>query len=228
MPNWCNNYIVISGTKSNMKPIYDFFHNGQKKVDEYYEKKKQYIKENPDKTIWDHVERIELEEQLVMKTLVPHDEEYERIKVSGDFIINPQDRFYGTKWDFDLKESNVNEVTEERITLSPSTAWSPPSEFCQKLTKKYGVHVDITYEEGGAGFVGQEEFEDGEMTGQIFYNNYYEGLYHLENETFWSMVDSELDNYDDITEEEFLSKFPFVSEKDREIIRNDFKLSKVD
>lgn len=228
MPNWCNNYIVISGTKSNMKPIYDFFHNGQKKVDEYYEKKKQYIKENPDKTIWDHVEGIELEEQLVMKTLVPHDEEYERIKVSGDFIINPQDRFYGTKWDFDLKESNLNEVTEERITLSPSTAWSPPSEFCQKLTKKYGVHVDITYEEGGAGFVGQEEFEDGEMTGQLFYNNYYEGLYHLENETFWSMVDSELDNYDDITEEEFLSKFPFVSEKDREIIRNDFKLSKVD
>lgn len=228
MPNWCNNYIVISGTKSNMKPIYDFFHNGQKKVDEYYEKKKQYIKENPDKTIWDHVEGIELEEQLVMKTLVPHDEEYERIKESGDFIINPQDRFYGTKWDFDLKESNLNEVTEERITLSPSTAWSPPSEFCQKLTKKYGVHVDITYEEGGAGFVGQEEFEDGEMTGQIFYNNYYEGLYHLENETFWSMVDSELDNYDDITEEEFLNKFPFVSEKDREIIRNDFKLSKVD
>lgn len=228
MPNWCNNYIVISGTKSNMKPIYDFFHNGQKKVDEYYEKKKQYVKENPDKTIWDHVEGIELEEQLVMKTLVPHDEEYERIKVSGDFIINPQDRFYGTKWDFDLKESNVNEVTEERITLSPSTAWSPPSEFCQKLTKKYGVHVDITYEEGGAGFVGQEEFEDGEMIGQVFYNNYYEGLYHLENETFWSMVDSELDNYDDITEEEFLNKFPFVSEKDREIIRNDFKLSKVD
>ncbi len=93
--------------------------------------------------------------------------EYEKIKESGDFIINPQDRFYGTKWDFDLKESNVNEVTEERITLSPSTAWSPPSEFCQKLTKKYGVSVTLDYEEGGVGFVGQEEFEDGEMIGQI-------------------------------------------------------------
>lgn len=228
MPNWCNNYIVISGTKSNMKPIYDFFHNGQKKVDDHYEKKHQYLKENPDKSIWDHIEGFELEQQLVMSTLVPHDEEYERIKESGEFIINPQDRFYGTKWDFDLSESNVNEVTEERITLSPSTAWSPPSEFCEKLTKKYGVHVEITYEEGGVGFVGQEEFEDGEMIGQVFYDNYYEGLYHLEKETFWSMVDSELDDLDDITEEEFVNKFPYVSEEDKENIRIEYRTFKVE
>ncbi len=228
MPNWCNNYIVISGTKSNMKPIYDFFHNGQKKVDEYYEKKKQYVRENPDKTIWDNVESIQLEDQLVMNTLVPYDEDYQRIKESGKFIINPQDSFYGTKWDFDLRESNVNEVTEERITLSPSTAWSPPSEFCQRLTKKYGVHVEINYEEGGVGFVGQEEFENGEMIGQVFYNNYHEGLYRLEKDTFWSMIDSELDDLGDITEEEFLNKFPYVSDEDRETIRKDFQLSKVD
>lgn len=228
MPNWCNNYIQISGSKENMKPIYDFFHNGQKKVDEYYEKRQQYLKEHPEKSIWDEIEGIELEQQLVMSTLVPHDEEYERIKESGDFIINPQDSFYGTKWDFDLKESNVNEVTEERITLSPSTAWSPPSEFCQKLTKKYGVSVTIDYEEGGAGFVGQEEFEDGEMIGQIFYNDYYEGLYNLDKETFWSMVDSELDDLVDITEEEFVNKFPYVSEEDKENIRIEYKTFKVD
>jgi len=228
MPNWCNNYIVISGTKSNMKPIYDFFHNGQKKVDEYFEKKQQYIRENPDKTIWDDVESIQLEQQLVMSTLVPHDKEYEKIKESGSFIINPQDRFYGTKWDFDLKESNVNEVTETCITLAPSTAWSPPSEFCERLCRKYNVEVTIDYEEGGVGFVGRETFTNEGMIEQLFYDSYYEGLYNLDKETFWSMVDSELDDLDDITEEEFVNKFPYVSEEDKENIRIEYKTFKVD
>lgn len=228
MPNWCNNYIVISGTKSNMKPIYDFFHNGQKKVDDYYEKKKQYVKENPGKTIWDEVEGIKLEEQLVMNTLVPHDEDYEKIKESGDFLINPQQRFYGTKWDFDLRESNVNDVTEERITLAPSTAWSPPTEFCERLCSKYNVEVTIDYEEGGIGFVGRETFTNEGMVEQEFYNNYYEGLYFLDKETFWSMVDSELDDLDDITEEEFVNKFPYVSEEDKQQIREEYQTFKVD
>jgi hypothetical protein len=42
------------------------------------------------------------------------------------------------------------------------------------------------------------------------------------------MIDSELDDLGDITEEEFLNKFPYVSDEDRETIRKDFQLSKVD
>ena len=228
MPNWCNNYIVISGTKSNMKPIYDFFHNGQKKVDDYYEKKKQYVKENPGKTIWDEVEGIKLEEQLVMNTLVPHDEDYEKIKESGDFLINPQQRFYGTKWDFDLSESSLNDVTEERITLSPSTAWSPPTEFCERLCVKYDVEVVLDYEECGVGFVGRETFNNEGMIEQEFYDDYNEGLYFLDKETFWSVIDSELDDLDDITEEEFINKFPFVDELDKKQLREDYRECKIE
>ena len=227
MPNWCNNHIEISGSKENMKPIITFFEEGQKKVDEYYKKKQEIVKEYPEFNMWDEIDGLMLEEQLVMNTLVPHDEDYEKIKESGDFLINPQQRFYGTKWDFDLREANLNEVREDYISLAPTTAWSPPSEFCERLAKKYKVEVSIQYEEGGVGFVGKEVYTIDGMKEQEFYEDYYEGLYNLDKETFWSMVDSELEDLDDITEEEFLNKFPFVNDKDRETIKKDYLTSKV-
>jgi len=157
MPNWCNNYITISGDKEKMKPIYDFFKD----------------KETTDADC------------LVMSSLVPHDEEYEKIEASGEYLLNPQVNFYGTKWDFSIGEANVNDITEECITFGPQTAWSPPSEFCRRLTAKYDVRVEIKFDEPGIGFVGEEEFKGGEMIGQIFYEDYLEGMYHLEPDSFW-------------------------------------------
>lgn len=224
MPNWCNNYIEISGTKSNMKKLYKYFNDGQKVIDKYYEDVHQYRKDNPDATD----NGIGWEENLVMNTLIPHDKDYKRIEKSGDFLINPQTKFYGTKWDFDLREANLNEVREDYISIAPTTAWSPPSEFCERLAKKYKVEVSIQYEEGGVGFVGKEVYTIDGLTEQEFYDDYYEGLYNLDKETFWSMVDSDLDDLDDITEEEFLNKFPFVNDKDKETIRKDYLTSKVE
>jgi hypothetical protein len=183
MPNWCNNHIVISGEKSDMKPIYDFF------------------KENENNQ----------GECLVMNTLVPHDDEYEAIKASGNFLLVPQVDFYGTKWDFDISEANLGEITEELITLSPSTAWSPPSEFCRRLTAKHKVHINISFEEGGIGFVGQEEFEGGEMTEQVMYDDYSEGMYRLDNDCFWESV--AINNIEYLLEEEEGISFNQVHEK---------------
>lgn len=230
MPNWCNNYIQISGSKENMKPIITFFEEGQKKVDEYYNKKQQYIQENPSKSIWDEIEGIELEQQLVMSTLVPHDEDYEEIKESGDFLINPQQRFYGTKWDFNLSESNVDNLSDTFVTISPQTAWSPPTEFCERLAIKYDVEVTLNFDECGEPMVGREVFNSEGMIEQEFYSGetYMEGLYFLDKDGFWSMVDSELEELEDITEEEFLNKFGYVCSEDLETIKKDFQLSKVD
>jgi hypothetical protein len=230
MPNWCNNYIQISGSKENMKPIIKFFEEGQEKVDSYYKDKQEFIKNNPEFNMWDPIEGFELEEQLVMSTLIPHDEDYERIKESGDFLINPQQKFYGTKWDFDLREANVDNLCDTYVTISPSTAWSPPSEFCERLAKKYNVDVILDFDECGEPMVGKEVFNSEGMVEQEFYSGdtYVEGLYFLDRESFWSMVDSELEELEDITEEEFLSKFGYVCSEDLETIRNDFKLSKVE
>ena len=227
MANDCSNYIRISGSVKNMKPIYDFFNEGQKKIDLYYTQKKEYLKEHPDKNMWDNIDGIELEEQLVMNTLVPHDKEYEKIKKSGKFLLNPQTVFYGCKWDFDLSSSNVLDCIDELVALSPVTPWSPPRGFCERLSKKYGVKVYIFYSEGGNDFSGTDEYDNGEHTNEEQYD-YLEGLYRLDNECFWSEIDCWLDDTEDMTEEEFLNKIPkFVSDEDMETIRKDFQTSKV-
>jgi hypothetical protein len=227
MANDCSNYIKVSGSVENMKPIYDFFNEGQEKIDSYYKNKKEFIKNNPEFKMWDKIEGFELDDILVMNTLVPHDEEYDKIEKSGEFLLNPQTVFYGCKWDFDLKETNVISCEKELITLSSDTPWSPPTEFCRRLSEKYGVFVHIFYSEGGNNFSGVDEYDDGEHVRSEEYE-YVEGLYYLDNECFWSEVDYNLDNLEDITEDEFLSRYSFVSEEDRETIRKDFQLSKVD
>lgn len=219
MPNWCNNFIEISGTKSNMKPIYDYFNEGQKVIEKYYEDVKKYREENPDATDLG----VSWEDNLVMNTLIPHDEEYDAIEKSGEYLLNPQTEFYGTKWDFDLREANLISIEEEFVSFAPSTAWSPPTEFCERLAKRYNVEVTLQYEEGGVGFVGKEFFTNEGMVEQEHYDDYYLGLYNLDKETFWSMVESECENIDeDTTEEEFLKQFDFVSETDLKQIKEDF------
>ncbi len=193
MPNWCNNYIQISGTKENMEKIYHLFKN---------EDSKRY------------------REILVMNYLIPHDTEYKQIEKSGNFLLNPQTKFYGTKWDFRLNEANIHIVEEDRVSLAPSTAWSPPSEFCERLARKYDVNVEITYEEGGVGFVGREVYNSDGLIEQEIYENYEEGLYKLENETFWENLDSSieyaLENEEDL--EDFMGRYYFVTPEDKQEI----------
>jgi len=193
MPNWCNNYIQISGTKENMEKIYHLFKN---------EDSKRY------------------REILVMNYLIPHDTEYKQIEKSGNFLLNPQTKFYGTKWDFRLNEANIHIVEEDRVSLAPSTAWSPPSEFCERLARKYDVNVEISYEEGGVGFVGREVYNSDGLIEQEIYESYEEGLYNLENETFWENLDSSieyaLENEEDL--EYFMGRYYFVTPEDKEEI----------
>ena len=185
MPNWCNNYITISGSKEKMKPLYDYFESSQSEHEKFVEKRAVIHKENPE--AWKTIDEIcpAPKENLVMNTLVPHDDEYKAIEASGEYLLNPQVEFYGTKWDFDFSGCNTSDISKEHIALSPQTAWSPPSEFCRRLTAKYDVRVEIKFDEPGIGFVGEEEFKGGEMTGQIFYEDYLEGMYHLEPDSFW-------------------------------------------
>lgn len=164
MPNWCNNIILISGEESNMKPIYDFFVEADK---------------TPNEDHW------------VMSTFIPEDEDFEQIKESGDFILSPYVTFYGCKWDFQVNECN-SDYTPTLITLNPSTAWSPPVGFCERLSKKYGVNVSVEYYESGNDMAGRFEYSDGEEIEAEEYS-YREGMFHLDNETFWVEVDSDLE-----------------------------------
>ena len=217
MPNWCNNYITISGSKEKMKPLYDYFESSQSEHEKFVEKRAVIHKENPE--AWKTIDEIcpPPKENLVMNTLVPHDDEYRAIEASGKYLLSPQVEFYGTKWDFDFNEANVNEIGKERITFGPMTAWSPPSQFCQKLAIKYGVQVMVEYDEPGIGFIGKEVYyADGNCEEEI-YENYLEGTYILQNDMFWeNEVESymTIDKEDGKTFEEILQDmFSFITDE---------------
>lgn len=180
MPNWCNNVIAITGTKENMKEIYEFFRDAN-------------------------------EEAFVMSSLVPEDDDFVKIKENNEFILSPYSTFYGTKWDFQINDIEIFDCVEESVFFTCSTAWSPPSAFCQRLSEKYNVEVDIKYEEGGVSFVGLKTYRDGNEIDSIDYDNYWEGLYNLLPDDFWSKVETyDVDGrkFDDVHK----TVFPFIED----------------
>ena len=186
MPNWCSNYIKISGEESNMKPIYDLLNS---EVD-----------------------------VLFMSTLVPENEDFEEIKKEGKYILSPYVSYYGTKWDFNVKECDSNILEPTLVGFSVSTAYSPPEPFCKRLSEKYGVDVTIDFSEPGCDFAGRSSYSNGEELESVTYT-YREGMYYLDNEVFWSDVDSDLEwmfcENPNITLDEVLgTMYPFITETD--------------
>lgn len=190
MPNWCNNFIMISGEESNMKPIYDLFNSPR----------------NPEVETW------------VMSSLVPENEEFEEIKASGQFLLSPYVEYYGCKWDYQLTECDMAEFEPTAVSFSVVSAWSPPEPFCQRLSKMYGVDVTIQFSEPGNGFAGEGSYSNGEEIESATYP-YREGMYIIDRESFWYDVQSDLEwmfcENPSITLDEVLGQmYPFITNAD--------------
>jgi hypothetical protein len=85
----------------------------------------------------------------------------------------------------------------------------------------YGVSGVITYDEGGCDFAGRTTIDnEGNIVEEEDYT-YNEGLYVLDNESFWSNLESNIEYYadDNTPVEEFVSQYDFVSDEDKEEIK---------
>ena len=191
MPNWCDNYIIIYGEKENMSPIYKYFTESERVIQEVNQVRRDIIASGKS-TLDDVLRDNPYPDNLVMNNLCPCDEE-------TDYIS-----FYGTKWDFGFWEANLHSITEEEIIIAPNTAWGPPLKFCQKLSEKYGVDVSINYDEPGNAIVGNYEYDNGECIESEHYDgrtgtvdNYLNGHYKLDRETFWIRLESSIETYVD-------------------------------
>jgi hypothetical protein len=150
-----------------------------------------------------------------MTTLVPEDEEFEEIKASGNFLLSPYVEYYGCKWDIQLTECDMAEFEPTAVSFSVVTAWSPPEPFCQRLSKMYGVDVTIQFSEPGNNFAGEGSYSNGEENESVTYS-YREGMYHIDNESFWYDVQSDLEwmfcENPSITLDEVLGQmYPFIT-----------------
>ena len=188
MPNWCSNYIVISGDVDKISLL---------------------------KNILEDVPKTNVDDCIVFTTLVGKEptittEEYEK---GGWFNSNVD--WFGTKWDVSYSDCQF-EFNDDNIIMMPMTAWSPPVRFVSNLCKMYGVTAVMDYDEGGCDFCGKAIIDiDGEVDEEDY--GYNEGKYHFDNEYFWeSIVENDLEYAleQDVTKAEFILDHSYVSEED--------------
>ena len=192
MPNWCNNYIKISGDESTIRTLTSVIKS---------------LKSSDDNGPSDKVFQS-------LIGLPPHmsDGDYE------EKWYNTNIEWFGTKWDISYEE-HMFTFDKDEITISCETAWSPPIPFLQNLCQMYKVNAYLFYSEGGVGFAGETTFNwvDGELEVYDDECGYLEGIYKYSNEEFWSEVEYRADSIldEDQSLEDFLSEFPFVSDEDK-------------
>jgi hypothetical protein len=192
MPNWCQNYIKISGEESTIRTLTAVIKSLKTSDEE--------------------------ESNDVFKALIglpPH-------MTDGDYKEKWYDtniEWFGTKWDISYEEHSFT-FDKDEITLSCETAWSPPIPFLQNLCEMYKVNAYLFYSEGGVGFAGETTFnwEDGVLDVYDDECGYLEGIYKYSKEEFWSEVEYRSDCIIDEEQslEDFLSEFPFVTNEDKE------------
>lgn len=193
MPNWCLNKIKISGDKNN-----------RRRVSQIIEK----LHEQDDN-------EIGLLESLVGREPTISGEDYNN---GGWYDSNIN--YWGTKWDL-TDNDFIFEETDDSIYLEFDTAWSPPLEFCELLSKKYGVSVKIKYIEPGMAISGIFEVNDkGEILRDENYQNILEGIYYYDKSMFWNeienLVEYEIIDISKIDKEDNLIKnyLPFLTSDD--------------
>lgn len=193
MPNWCENYIEISGDKESIQKI-----------------KEEVEKTNGVKDKW------------VFETLIGKEkgENVIGVEKSLDAFFGGSLSLYGTKWDVDYNDCCFD-FQEEMITLTPNTAWSPPNNFLITLSEKYDVEVTNLFGEPGNDYSGRLIVNSGDVIENSEYT-YYEGMWKLDSDDFWERIDFDLECSleDDKSIEEILEEHSYItSDEDKQTMR---------
>lgn len=199
MPNWCLNKIKISGNINNLY-----------KLSQIFEK----LKEQEDNDIG------------LMESLVGSDPSISEEDYNNEGWFESNINYWGTKWDVDYKEI-IYINNNEFISLEFDTAWSPPVEFCELLSKKYGVSVKIKYIETGLAISGIYEINDkGVVIRCEDYGNILEGIYQYDKSMFWDEIENRIeDNIIDISKidienNQLFNNMPYLTKDDIIKFRN--------
>lgn len=202
MPNWCYNSISIEGEPQKMKSLIEVINIFQKQEGE--------------------------EKMGLMRCLIglPPDVKMSNYNNQGWYETNIA--WFGTKWDFPNDYDMNIDISEDgtQVVIGVSSAWSPPINAFQKVAEKYGVKVEMYYEEPGADFCGKTYFNsDGMVELQNDYE-YQEGIYHIEGYGEWyerefaNNLEYIAEEIADDTEPNFMGvikeNYPFLKEEEVE------------
>jgi hypothetical protein len=204
MPNWCYNYLQITGSKENIRKITDIL----------------------------EVEISKKEAGKMFEPLVGIQPDLTREEYDNGGWYNANINYWGCKWDVTPWEFDPA-LDDTSIVMSFDTAWSPAEGFAELLTKKYGVSTRLEFHEGGNYFAGYQTTGPDEETNYQSWD-YMEGLYHTDPEQFWhefgtkvwdSFDDGEPLEIEDLLEED---EYAFFDEEDKANARRHYEIQKAD
>jgi hypothetical protein len=119
-----------------------------------------------------------------------------------------------SKYFEDIYDEVICEETENELTFSHESKWSPPEKWVQEMSC-YGVTIECEYDESGSDICGKFGYINGNLEFNLEFT-YLEGKYNL---TDWTdFVECEvlhrIEDNEDV--ESFLEDFDFVSDEHRE------------
>ena len=202
MPNWCYNHLTITGDKKNLDRIK--FH-------------------------LEDIEKKDNQSPGVFMALVGRDQSIELNEYEHGGWYQANIDYWGCKWDVSYDESGLD-YTDDSITMSFNSAYSPPVPFIQHLGRLFNVQCELYYEEPSCDFCGKSYFnnEDGLTEDDYTYN---EGRYVFDKDSFFESIDGDIEYLieadEDVTFESVKEMFSFITgDKDLkrlEEIFNDIK-----
>ena len=202
MPNWCYNNLTIKGDEKNLKRIK--FH-------------------------LEDIEKKDNQSPGVFMALVGRDQSIELNEYEHGGWYQANIDYWGCKWDVSYDESGLD-YTDDSITMSFNSAYSPPVPFIQHLGRLFNVQCELYYEEPSCDFCGKSYFnnENGLTEEDYTYN---EGRYVFDKDSFFESIDGDIEylieSDEDVTFESVKEMFSFITgDKDLkrlEEIFNDIK-----
>ena len=202
MPNWCYNNLTIKGDEKNLKRIK--FH-------------------------LEDIEKKDNQSPGVFMALVGRDQSIELNEYEHGGWYQANIDYWGCKWDVSYDESGLD-YTDDSITMSFNSAYSPPVPFIQHLGRLFNVQCELYYEEPSCDFCGKSYFnnENGLTEEDYTYN---EGRYVFDKDSFFESIDGDIEYLieadEDVTFESVKEMFSFITgDKDLkrlEEIFNDIK-----
>jgi len=161
MPNYCGNTLTVSGNKDAIKRF-----------------KEQAI---------DNSDKENGPSPLSFGRFVPEPE-----GLMDNNLNSPMPDWYtwrvsnwGTKWE--VCDASVIEESDEHITYSFDTAWSPPENWLHKVAEMYkDLHFKLVYREDGMAFMGAIDFGGGSLTSAGGWDVYVAKLEGQDGTRLWS------------------------------------------
>jgi hypothetical protein len=166
MPNWCENEVVISGSKEDIEKVRELMETEESKFDF------NSVLPSPDEFKGIHSGSCKIDgvqcniwrEVDGKNVAISEEEQAEMIKKYGStnwYDWNCEN--WGTKWN--AGDVYVKDNGPDSLDYVFDTAWAPPIPVIEKLAEIFPtVEITLQFEEGGAGFYGEMHWENGEMT----------------------------------------------------------------